>query len=66
MTDIFIDREKAHALVAAGAKLIDVRTPEEFEEGAAPGAVNVPVHYVPAHGLACRERGLKVYFFPWP
>lgn len=43
MTDIFIDREKAHALVAAGAKLIDVRTPEEFEEGAAPGAVNVPV-----------------------
>lgn len=28
----------------AGAKIIDVRTPDEFRDGAYPGAVNIPVH----------------------
>lgn len=48
MTDIRIARAKAHELVAAGAKLIDVRTPEEFAGGAVPGAVNVPVQVIAA------------------
>jgi rhodanese-related sulfurtransferase len=43
MDDVRIDRTRAHALVASGARLIDVRTPEEFAGGAAPGAVNLPV-----------------------
>lgn len=29
--------------VKAGAKIIDVRTPDEFLDGAYPGAVNIPV-----------------------
>jgi rhodanese-related sulfurtransferase len=29
--------------VAAGAALLDVRTPEEFREGHVPGARNIPV-----------------------
>ncbi len=28
----------------AGAKIVDVRTPDEFRDGAYPGAVNIPVH----------------------
>lgn len=48
MDDIRIDREKAHALVAAGAKLLDVRSPAEFAGGAVPGAVNVPVQVIAA------------------
>lgn len=34
---------EAHALVADGANLIDVRTPEEFAAGHLEGAVNIPV-----------------------
>jgi phage shock protein E len=29
--------------VKAGAKIIDVRSPDEFRDGAYPGAVNIPV-----------------------
>lgn len=36
--------EQAHALVAGGAKLVDVRTPGEFAAGHLPGAVNIPVN----------------------
>ena len=46
--DLRISRADAHAAVAAGGKLIDVRTPEEFAAGAAPGAVNVPVQVIAA------------------
>jgi phage shock protein E len=40
----------AHRLVAAGARLVDVRTPGEFAAGHLPGAINLP--------LAELERGL--------
>lgn len=33
----------ARDLVETGARVIDVRTPEEFEEGRLEGAVNIPV-----------------------
>ena len=38
---------EAHRLVAAGARLIDVRSPAEFQEGHLPGAVNIPVATLP-------------------
>jgi phage shock protein E len=38
-----IDRAEAHRLVAAGAKLLDVRSPSEFGSGHLPSAINVPV-----------------------
>lgn len=34
---------RAHALVADGATLLDVRTPGEFRQGHVEGAVNVPI-----------------------
>jgi phage shock protein E len=34
--------EAAHTLVAAGIKVVDVRTPAEFDSGHVPGAVNIP------------------------
>src|SRR5262245_56260081 len=33
----------ARKLVAAGARLVDVRSPEEYAGGHLPGAVNIPV-----------------------
>jgi rhodanese-related sulfurtransferase len=33
----------ARALVEKGARLVDVRAPEEFASGHVPGAVNIPV-----------------------
>jgi rhodanese-related sulfurtransferase len=40
--------QKARAMVAAGAALLDVRTPEEFREGHVPGARNIPVQELAA------------------
>jgi phage shock protein E len=34
--------------IKAGARVIDVRTPAEFADGAYPGAVNIPVSVLPA------------------
>ncbi len=37
----------AKALVAAGARVVDVRTPEEFASGHVPGAINIPFDELP-------------------
>ena len=38
-----VDGQRAWALVAEGATLVDVRTPGEFSAGAIEGAKNIPV-----------------------
>ncbi len=37
-----VDAATARRLVAAGVKVVDVRTPAEFAAGHVPGAVNIP------------------------
>lgn len=37
-----VDAATARKLVAAGVKVVDVRTPAEFQGGHVPGAVNIP------------------------
>ncbi len=37
-----VDGAAAKALVASGAKVVDVRTPQEFASGHVPGAINIP------------------------
>ncbi|GJN19034.1 hypothetical protein PR202_gb06265 [Eleusine coracana subsp. coracana] len=39
-----IDANKAHELVDSGHNYIDVRMPEDFDKGHAPGAHNVPFY----------------------
>ena len=38
-----ISGDRARDIVGEGAKLVDVRTPEEFDDGHIEGAVNIPV-----------------------
>lgn len=54
---------KAREMVAQGALLLDVRTPEEFVCGHIPGALNVPVDQVAARisDLGPKDRPVVIY-----
>ena len=42
-----VSGDAAHTLVAAGIKVVDVRTPAEYASGHVPGAVNIPFDEMP-------------------
>ncbi len=49
--------------IAAGARVIDVRTTAEFRDGAYRGAVNIPLAILPArmHELEPKDRPIVLY-----
>lgn len=58
-----VSRAEARRLVEAGARLVDVRTPEEFAAGHLPGALNLPIQELERRmvELEPRERPIVVY-----
>jgi phage shock protein E len=54
---------EAHQIVESGARLIDVRTAEEFSAGHIEGAVNIPVQELPARigELGAKNDPIVVY-----
>lgn len=46
--------------LANGAKVVDVRTPEEFAGGHVAGSVNIPLHMVPMQIEELRNMGPMV------
>lgn len=54
---------EAHRLVAEGAVLLDVRTPQEFADGHLEGAINVPVQVLERRldEVGPKDRPLVVY-----
>ena len=49
--------------IAAGARIIDVRTVAEFKDGAYPGAINIPLAFLPARmsELEPRDKPIVLY-----
>jgi phage shock protein E len=49
--------------ILAGARIIDVRTPAEFQDGAYPGAVNIPLPLLPLrlHELEPKHKPVVLY-----
>ena len=49
--------------ITSGARIIDVRSPGEFRDGAYPGAVNIPLATLPARmmELEPKEKSIVVY-----
>jgi len=59
----FISGSHARTLIEeARAQLVDVRSAEEFGRGAAPGAINIPLHVLPVRASQLdRGRPVVVY-----
>lgn len=58
-----VDGVTAHRLVAAGVRVVDVRTPAEFQSGHVPGAVNIPYDQLPQrrHELGAPSTPVLLY-----
>ena len=58
-----ISRREAERMQAAGALLLDVRSPEEFAGGHMAGSLSLPVERIAGSigGLAAKERVIIVY-----
>lgn len=56
-----VDGRAAHTLVASGARLVDVRSPEEYAAGHIERAENVPVDTVDAADLGPKDGPLVLY-----
>lgn len=54
---------QAHAAVQAGARLVDVRTPEEFQAGHIEGAINIPLSDLGRRlsEVGSKKQGVVVY-----
>lgn len=58
-----VSSDEAHRLVQKGARLVDVRTPQEFATGHIPGAVNIPLQELERRmpELDGKDRPIVVY-----
>jgi rhodanese-related sulfurtransferase len=48
------------AMVEAGALVVDVRTPEEFQSGSVPGAINIPLQLIGSRVNQLKKPGKPV------
>ncbi len=49
--------------IAAGARIVDVRTPAEFRDGSYPGAVNIPLASLAARMSELEPRTAPIVLF---
>jgi phage shock protein E len=58
-----VDGATAKALAAQGAKVVDVRTPQEFAAGHVPGAINIPYDELPRRAAEIGPPSTKVVLY---
>ena len=49
--------------IAAGAKIVDVRSPAEFADGAYPGAINIPLPLLPLRIKELEPRNTTIVLY---
>ena len=49
--------------ISAGARIIDVRSPGEFRDGAYPGAVNIPLATLPARMMELEPKDKPIVLY---
>jgi len=49
--------------ITAGARIIDVRSPGEFRDGAYPGAVNIPLATLPARLMELEPKDKPIVLY---
>ena len=49
--------------IAAGARVVDVRTPAEFKDGSYPGAINIPLMLLPVRMRELEPRDTPIILF---
>jgi phage shock protein E len=60
-----IDRDEVQRLVAAGAQLVEVLKPEEYEKEHLPGAINIPLKKLDAETAEVLDRSRPVIVYCW-
>ena len=58
-----VDGATAKTLAASGAKVVDVRTAEEFASGHVPGAINIPYDQLPRRAAEIGPPGTTVVLY---
>jgi rhodanese-related sulfurtransferase len=60
-----IDRHEVQRLAAAGAQLVEVLKPEEYEKEHLPGAINLPLKILDSKTTAILDRNQPVIVYCW-
>ena len=60
-----IDRTEVQRLVAAGAQLVEVLKPEEYEKEHLPGATNIPLKKLDSETAEVLDRSRPVIVYCW-
>ena len=60
-----IDRDEVRRLVAAGAQLVEVLKPEEYEGDHLPGAVSIPLKNLDSAAAEALDRNRPVIVYCW-
>jgi phage shock protein E len=57
--------EQVRELLSAGAQLVEVLPPREYQEQHLPGAVSIPLKELGPHTAASLDRGRPVVVYCW-